>query len=131
MREALIHRARQVGHRKLETRNAQGAYDTAPFTGPWIKARVMERGAVAPKRRREPEQTTGARVERGYEMLLDSIDDDSGAPVAKPPASAVFETECEILGNPTIELSGEPETLTNGVALIGYMAYGDVPKDRA
>jgi hypothetical protein len=90
----------------------------------------MERGAVASKRRREPEATTEARVERGYEILLDFIDL-AGDPVQKPTAAATFETDCPVLGDPTITLSGEPEHLTNGVREIGWMCWGDVPKERS
>lgn len=130
MRAALIHRARQVGRRRTGGRDAQGAYATEPFTGPWIRARVMERGAVSPKRRRAPEASTQARVERGYELLIDAIDM-AGAVVEKPTAAAVFETDCPILGNPVIQLSGETEILTDGRRLIGFLALGDVPAERA
>lgn len=130
MRGALIHRARLVGRRTVAgPPNVLGEVETEEFAGPWIRARVMERGSVAAKGRRSPE-TTAARVERGYEVLLDFVDL-AGAPVAKPTASAVFETECAVLGNPTVHLSGEPEVLTNGVRLIGYLCHGDVPKDRS
>jgi len=126
---ALIHRARLVGQKRGAVRSAQGSYAREPIEAPWIPARVMERGAVAAKSRRG-QQTTEARVQRGYELLIGPVDED-GAPVEKPTASARFETDCPILGNPTIELSGEPEVLTNGVDLIGYMAYGDVPGERS
>lgn len=129
MQGALIHRARLVGRRRGTVRNSQGAFDMEPFVGPWIRARVMERGSVAPKNRRSPE-TSAARIERGYEILLDAVDL-AGAPVAKPTASATFETEVVVLGSPTILLSGEPEVLTNGVRIIGYLCHGDVPGDRS
>lgn len=53
MRHALIHRARLTGTRRVDpaVRDEQGAYATELFAGPWIRARVMERGAVAAKRR--------------------------------------------------------------------------------
>ena len=89
----------------------------------------MERGGVAAKARRRP-QTSDARVERGYEILLDTVDVD-GFAIEKPKATAIVETDCPVLGSPTIQLSGEPEALNNGVDLIGYMAYGDVPADAA
>lgn len=89
----------------------------------------MERGSVAAKQRRGP-QTVATRVERGYELLIGPVDE-NGEPVGKPTASAVFETECAVLGDPVVELNGEPEVLTNGVDLIGYLAYGDVAVDRA
>lgn len=132
MRHSLIHRARLVGTRRVEPaeRDAQGAYATEAFTGPWIRARVMERGAVGAKRRRRPEESTEARVERGYELLLDFIDL-AGDPVEKPTAAATFETDCPILNDPVIVLSGEPEVLNTGSRLIGFMAYGDVPKERS
>jgi hypothetical protein len=131
-RAALIHRARLVGVRRVEPaeRDAQGAYETEAFAGPWIRARVMERGAVAAKRRRRPEESTEARVERGYELLLDYIYL-AGDPVAKPTAAATFETDCPILDNPTIVLSGEPEHLNDGRREIGWMCWGDVPKERS
>lgn len=132
MRHALIHRARLIGTRRVEpaVRDAQGAYAMEEFAGPWIRARVMERGAVAAKRRRRPEETTEARVERGYEILLDYIDVD-GDPVEKPTAAATFETVCPILGDPVIVLSGEPEHLNDGRREIGWMCYGDVPGERS
>lgn len=129
MQAALIHRARQVGTRRGAQRGEQGAYEMERFEGPWIPARVMERGGTAAKARRSP-QTTAARVERGYELLLGPVDV-AGAPVEKPTASMVFETDCPILDSPTVELDAEPEVLNNGTALIGYLATGDVPKDRA
>ena len=118
-----------VGQQRVGPRSAQGAYAEGPLEGPWIAARVMERGGVAAKTRGRPDSTE-ARVARGYELLLDFIDE-LGEFVAKPPASAVFETDCPILGNPRIELSGEPEILNDGEELIGYMAFGDVPAERA
>lgn len=129
MRSALIHRARVIGQRRGATRNAQGAYEQEPFTGPWIPARLMERGGVAAKARRGQEAVE-ARVDRGYELLLD-FEDETGATVDRPTASSVFETDCPVLGSPTVELNGEPELLNNGADMIGYCCYGDVPKDRA
>lgn len=128
MRSALIHRARLVGSRKGVTRDAQGSYGREPVQGPWIPARVMERGGVAGKSRAR-ENSTEARVVRGYELLLYTTDE-HGDPVDKPTAAAVFETDCPVLGSPTIALSGEPEVLNNGVDLIGYSCQGDVPAER-
>ena len=131
MRSALIHRARQVGSRRAPTRSDQGSYDTEPTTGPWIPARLMERGGVAAKSRPGGQQPSSeARVQRGYELLLGPVDENGDA-TERPTASAVYETDCAVLGSPTIELSGDPEVLTNGTALIGFLCYGDVPKDRA
>jgi hypothetical protein len=131
MESALIHLARQVGSRRGVTRNAQGAYDQELVTGPWIPARVMERGAVAAKSRAGGQQPSSeARVQRGYELLV-GPEDEAGADVERPTASSTFETDCPALGSPTIELSGEPEVLNDGEDLIGYVCFGDVPEDRS
>lgn len=127
--EGLIHRARQVGLQRAGVRSAQGAYASAPIEAPWIDARVMERGSVAAKTRRRPD-TTEARIVRGYELLLDGVDE-LGDVVVKPTASAVFETDCAVLGNPVLTLSGETEVLTNGEDLIGYLCHADVPAERS
>lgn len=87
----------------------------------------MERGGVALKSRRAPE-TTAAVVQRGYEVLLDTVDE-TGASVDPPGAGAVLETDCDVLGSPTIVLSGAPELLNNGAEMIAILCYGDVPKD--
>lgn len=129
MRQALIHQVRLVGQQRGGPRSDQGEYDSLPLETPWIKARVMERGSVAPKTRLRP-NTTEARVERGYEILLDFVDE-NGGDVAKPNASAVFESMCPVLGDPIITLSGEPEVLTNGRRLVGYMCFGSIPAERA
>lgn len=126
---ACIHRARQVGTVRGSTRSAQGEYERVPFTGPWVPARVMLRGAVSPKSR-GANVSTEARTVRGYELLLEA-EDETGAPIDAPTANSVFETDCPVLGNPTITLNGEPEWLNNGDELFGYMAYGDVPLERA
>jgi hypothetical protein len=89
----------------------------------------MERGSVAAKARPRS-GSTEARVDRGYEILLDDSDED-GLDYARPTASMVLETDCPILGNPVIQLSGEPEVLTNGDDLLGYYLFGDVVKDRS
>lgn len=91
----------------------------------------MERGGVAPETRGggavpEPD----VRVARGYELLLGAVDENND-PVAKPTASDVFETDCPILGNPTIPLAGDPEVLNTGTDLVGYDCYGEVPLERA
>lgn len=126
---ALIHRARQVGSTRGVTRSAQGEYQRVAFTGPWIPARVMGRGSVAPKARGGT-ASTEAHVTGAYELLLGSLDE-TGVAVEPPTASSVYETDCAVLGSPKLELNGEPETLTNGVELLGYLAYGDVPLDRS
>lgn len=118
-----------VGRERAPARTAQGAYPTALIEAPWIDARVMERGSVAPKSRRWP-YTTEARIVRGYELLLDGVDE-FGDVVAKPTASAVFETDCPVLGSPVLTLSGETEVLTNGEDLIGYLCHADVPAERS
>src|ERR1044071_8408164 len=102
VRAALIHKARLVGRQRGGPRNAQGEYESMDRESdddaiPWIRARVMERGAVAAKTRRRPD-TTEARVQRGYEILLDFVDE-HGEAVEKPSASAVLETDCPVLGN--------------------------------
>lgn len=97
--------------------------------GAWIPARVMERGGVAAKAR-GAQASTEARVARSYEMLLGS-EDENGAAVEQPTASSVFETDCPVLGSPTIPLDGDPEVLNDGDTLIGYLVYGDVPLERS
>ena len=113
-------------------RNEQGEYPTVALAGPWIPARVMERGGVSAKTRGSDggETSTEARVSRAYELLLGS-QDETGIPVARPSASATFETDCPILGSPTIPLDGDPEVLNNGTDLIGYLCYGEVPLERS
>jgi hypothetical protein len=124
----MIHRVRLAGLRRGETRSAQGSYEMEQVTGPWIAARVMERGGVAGKSRRGSQQAA-ERVDRGYELLIDTVDMVGGAPVELT-ASAVLETDCPVLGNPVVQLSGDPEVLNNGSELIGFLAYGDAVKDR-
>lgn len=125
----LIHRARVVGERQGVSRNGQGEYESEPVWGPWIAARVMERGGVAAKARRFA-TSTAAVAERGYEVLLDTVDVNGNA-VEVPAAGAVLETDCDVLGSPTIALSGIPEILNNGDELIAILCYGDIPKDSA
>jgi hypothetical protein len=126
--EGLIHRARILS-KVRGTRNAQGERPVTPGTpGPWFDARLMERGGPAGKSRRRPEGTD-ARVARGYELLADAVDE-AGAPVVLS-ASDVVETECSVLGSPTIELSTKPERLTDGEELIGWLAYSVDPSDAA
>lgn len=126
---ACIHRARQVGTSRGASRNAQGEYERDAVVGPWIPARVMLRGSVTPKTR-GANTSSEARVAQGYELLLAPADE-TGAPFDDPTASMVFETDCAILDSPTLELNGEPERLNDGVQLIGWLCYGDVPLDRA
>lgn len=111
------------------TRDAQGEFDRTPFTGPWIPARVMRRGSVSPEQRAATGGTE-AHVTEGFELLIGSFDE-SGVATEPPTASSVYETDCPVLGNPVVELNGEPETLTNGVELFGWLAYGDVPLERS
>jgi hypothetical protein len=124
---ALIHRVRAVGSQRGATRSAQGEYERVPVTGPWIPARVMERGGSAAKARGP---ATESRVARGYELLI-AGEDELGVLVARPTASTVFESDCPVLGDPVIELNGEPEVLNNGEELIGFLCYGDVPLERS
>jgi hypothetical protein len=126
---ALIHRARLVGQERAGSRTAQGEFPTVLVTGPWIPARVMERGGVATKAR-GGQDSTEARVARSYELLL-GASDEMGGPVALPTGSSVFETDCPILGSPTIPLDGDAELLNNGTDLIGFLCYGDVPLERS
>ena len=88
----------------------------------------MERGAVSDKRRRR-DDGTDSRAPRGYELLTNPLAID-GTPVVLS-ASDLIETDCPLLGSPTVELSGEPEKLNNGKRHIGYMCYAVAPKDRA
>lgn len=129
MASALIHRARFVGYERSGVRNDQGEYPEAPVTGPWIPARLMERGGVSAKARSN-DSSSEARVARSYELLLGCVDE-TGTPVVFPSASATFETDAPILGSPTIPLDGDPEVLNNGVDLIGYLIYAEVPLDRS
>lgn len=131
MSSALIHRARWVGYERGTTRNDQGEVAQVAVTGPWIPARLMERGGVSSKARSGSGGASAeARVARSYELLLGAVDE-TGVPVTFPTASAEFETDCPILGSPTIPLDGDPEVLNNGVDLIGYLIYAEVPLDRS
>lgn len=130
MQSALIHRARWVGYERGNTRNAQGEYAQVATTGPWIPARLMERGGVSSKARGTSGGGAEARVARSYELLLGAVDVNRQA-VVFPTASAEFETDCPILGSPTIPLDGDPEVLNNGKDLIGYLIYAEVPLDRS
>jgi hypothetical protein len=125
--QGLVHRARLVGRRRGPVRDAQGAYVTEPTASAWFDARVMRRGSVAPKTRRRPGAGSDARVVAGFEVLADTIDDDGHDVVLT--ASSRLETDCPVLGSPTLELSGEPEPLNDGTNLIGWLAYADLPKD--
>lgn len=127
MRGALIHQVRLIADVESGPLNMLGERTTERVTGPWIRARVMET-SDAPKNRRG--ESAAGRVQARFEVLLDSIDV-SGAAVVKPTASAVLETDCPVLNNPTIVLTVEPETLTPGVAIIGYRCLGDAVKDRS
>jgi hypothetical protein len=125
--EGLIHRARLLT-RARGARNGQGEYEDSdpPTPGPWFAARLMERGGPADKRRRGQ---TDARVPRGYELLTDTTATDGTAVVLT--ASSLVESECAILGSPTLELSGAPEKLTDGVEHIGWFAFAVKPGDAA
>lgn len=126
--EGLIHRARLLV-RSRGPRDPQGEYPLSePVPGPWFSARLMERGAVAPERRRRT-SGTDARVARGYELLADMVDE-AGAPVVLS-ASALVETDCPLLGSPTLELDGEPERLNDGEEMIGWMCFAQKVKDAA
>lgn len=129
MRHALIHRVRVLAVADAASRDAEGSMqDTAaPTAGPWIRARVMERGGPASRRREEG--STAGRVSRGYEVLLDLVDE-LGDPVSIP-AGARLETECEPLGNPLIDLDGQPSVLNNGRRVIGLQAFGARPGESA
>lgn len=125
---AVIHQARQVGEQRSGARDSQGAFVMEDFTGPWIPARLMERGSVAAKT-----QFPGSmadRVQRGYELLLAPFDENGDA-IDRPTASVRFETNCPVLNSPTVQLDGEPEVLTNGTDVIGYLCYADVIEDRS
>jgi hypothetical protein len=125
----MVHRARFTGRQRSGARDGQGAYPSVVVTGPWIPARLMERGGVASKSRRG-QATVAAVVERGYELILDS-EDENGQEYPRPTASALFETDCPILGSPLVVVTGEPEVLNNGDDLIGYLLTADVAKDRS
>lgn len=127
MQSALIHRARLIV-RTVGARDAQGEKSLTVAPGPWFRARLMERGGVSAESRRRA-NSTEARVARGYELLADTIDA-AGQPVVLS-ASSLVETDCPILGSPTLELDGQPEKLNNGVDFIGWMAYAAKAKDAA
>lgn len=129
METALIHRARLVGSERGSTRSAQGEYERVPVTSPWIPARLMERGGVAAKARGTG-GSTEARVVRSFELLI-GAEDESGAAVEEPTASGLYETDCDVLGSPTVVLSGDPELLNDGDDLIGFLCWAEVPKERS
>ena len=126
--EGLIHAAR-FEVRTKGARDAQGERAlSAPGFSAWVDARLMERGAVAARTRRRAGMSSEARVGRGYELLLGPIDR-AGAAI-EPKAGDIVQTDCPVLGSPTIELDGEPERLNNGEETIGWLAYATKPKDR-
>lgn len=112
--------------RERGSRTDQGDYESIPDDGPWFAARLMERGGPASKVRRR-ENSTDAKVPRGYELLVAPKDENGDAVVIT--TGAVVQTECPVLGSPTIELSTAPEVLTNGRRLIGYFAFAVKTKD--
>lgn len=126
--EGMIHAAR-FEVRERGARNAQGERElTDPVYSAWVDARLMERGGVSARTRRRAQMSSEARVGRGYELLLEPVDR-AGAPIA-PKAGDVVQTDCPILGSPTIELDGEPENLNDGEEPIGFLCYATKPKDR-
>lgn len=126
--EGLIHRAHLVGFTRGPRRNDEGAYDDVPYEGPWFAARIMEVTNAPAKGRRRPE-STDARAVAPYEILADAVDED-GVPVVLT-ASSRLETECDVLGSPTLELAGKPEKLNDGEEHIGWYGRANVPKDAA
>jgi hypothetical protein len=128
MEAALIHRARIVTRAK-GARNAQGEKELGePAVSPWIAARLMERGAVTPERRRRP-NSTESEVTAQYELLLAPLNLDGGAFVVS--ASTEFETDCPILGSPAVQAAGKPEKLNDGAEHIGWLVYANKPQDAA
>lgn len=119
MQSALVHRARLL-ERVVGTRNAQGERETTVVAGPFFRARLMERGAAREGRRRQ--SSTDARVARGYELLASPTDENGELVVLT--ASCEVETDCPVLGSPTIQLDAQPELLTNGTERIGWAATG-------
>ena len=129
MASALIHRARFVGFERGVTRSDQGEYEQVAVTGPWIAARVMERGGVSAKARTDAADSE-ARVARSYEILVGCVDE-TGAAVTFPTGSTTLQTDAPILNSPTIPLDGDPEVLNDGTKVIGFLCYGEVPLDRS
>ncbi len=127
---ALIHRARVVTVVRASGRDAQGSRQEtagAPVAGPWVAARVLELGGPPRGRRRSP-NSSAAQVVHAFEVLF-GAELESGEPWAGPPPGARIQTDCGVLGNPTIDLDGRAETLNDGEDVIGYRAFGDVPGD--
>jgi hypothetical protein len=125
---ALVHRARRVD-RVAGERDDEGEYELEDRPGPWFAARLMERGGVGGRDRRRGGQATDARTERGYELLAGPVDE-AGAPLVLE-AGDLVETECPVLGSPTVELAGRPEKLNQGDEHIGWVAYATVAGDQA
>lgn len=132
MDSACIHRARLVLPARATVRNAQGEYDE-PDTdeaprGPWFAARLMETTGAPAKNRRQP-GSADARVVEPYELLAMPAAED-GSPVELT-ASSLVETDCPLLGSPTLLLAGRPEKLNDGETHIGWRALANVPADAA
>lgn len=131
MRDALIHRAREEGTRATGVRNAQGERVRAPFVGPWVLARFMERG-IANENRRED---GGSSVSRGYELLMDFVT------IPAPDAPSIeFELKASmrlrVIAEPVtppegwlVEVDGDPERLNDGVDMIGWMGRATKVED--
>jgi hypothetical protein len=133
---ALIHRARFLTWPadRAGARGAQGEYERPPVVpdrGPWIDARIMRTRGSQSKRRRAQEATE-ANVTVPYEVLLAPEVTVGGVTQAVTlTASAILETDCPVLGNPTLELAGEPEPLNDGEGLIGWYGQASIAKDVA
>lgn len=131
-RRALIHRARLLTWMQAQdVRDAYGerVVEGEPTPGPWVAARVTLRGGPAAGQRRNA-TTVAVTAKTAYELLLAPVDE-FGAPVEVPAAGGVWETDCEVLGSPTLHLESAGETLTNGRRPYGYLAYGGKPGDGA
>jgi hypothetical protein len=138
MDAALIHRARLLTYPKSGARDAQGEYGrpAEPEAGPWIDARIMRSRGSSSKRRRAPDATEAV-VNLPFEVLVAPtvlVPDGAGGVVEEAvelTGSAILETDCPVLGDPTLELSGTPELLNDGEDRIGWFGQATIAKDVA
>jgi hypothetical protein len=117
---ALIHRARITStkrSRETGTRNAQGVYEAAPFSGPWFPARRMTK-----RQSLETPEDGGQRrrAVTGYSLMWGTADE-AGAPLTAPVASD--RVEVEVRGAvETWEITGEPLAFDTGEVVFGGQA---------
>lgn len=135
MDTALIHRVRLLRFPKAEAgeRNDQGEYarPAEPDPGPWVEARVMvPRGSQA--KRRRGQDSTAAAVTAAYEVLIaPTVRVDAVEQPVVITASSILETDCPVLGSPTIEMVGRPELLNDGEDPIGWFGQANEHRDAA